>query len=336
MSKVRRLRLSGMRNRLSNNRHLLPFAAAEHDANDHPFPFPDDLHFELISRSFRFDVAEEIVRGFDFLVIDADDHIGGLGLDLFEDERPALVADQFRSPQPGPFGRPVRRQTDNAHAVVGLKDALDPDFRTNDPAMRDQLLYDAGDEIDGNRETNAGTLPIFTSDGGVDADQLAVGVNKRTSGVAGIHGGIDLDDGTGDAPPTPQPGTHSDAGLERPMGKPRHFFGDAAAPPPQPVKAPGAPSLSGPRKQPTGRSSPSPAKEAQKPTGRTKRAPVAALTPMELVEQLILKSRKGIDTATLVKKTGLSAPQIRSIVQRLRMQGRIATLARGIYGKAPI
>ncbi len=148
--------------------------------------------------------------------------------------------------------------------------------------------------------------------------------------------GIDLDDGTGDAPPTPQPGTHSDAGLERPMGKPRHFFGDAAAPPPQPVKAPGAPSLSGPRKQPTGRSSPSPAKEAQKPTGRTKRAPVAALTPMELVEQLILKSRKGIDTATLVKKTGLSAPQIRSIVQRLRMQGRIATLARGIYGKAPI
>ncbi|MDI9571363.1 MAG: hypothetical protein QM278_11745 [Pseudomonadota bacterium] len=78
--------------------------------------------------------------------------------------------------------------------------------------------------------------------------------------------------------------------------------------------------------------------------GRTKKAAMddkpatglksaaAALPPLELVAGFILRSRKGIDTATLVKKTGLAASQIRGIVQRLRMSGRIATLSRGIYG----
>ncbi len=69
---------------------------------------------------------------------------------------------------------------------------------------------------------------------------------------------------------------------------------------------------------------------------RAKKAPAAALPPLELVERLILKSRKGIDTATLVKKTGLTAPQVRSIVQRLRTLGRIATISRGIYGKVAV
>jgi len=68
------------------------------------------------------------------------------------------------------------------------------------------------------------------------------------------------------------------------------------------------------------------------PAAKKERPPATAIPLLELVEQFILKSRKGIDTATLVKKTGLTASQIRGIVQRLRMSGRIATLSRGIYG----
>jgi len=56
-------------------------------------------------------------------------------------------------------------------------------------------------------------------------------------------------------------------------------------------------------------------------------------SPMEIIEKIIIKSRKGIDTAGLASKTGLEAQQVRSLVQRLKMQGRIKTISRGIYGK---
>ena len=54
---------------------------------------------------------------------------------------------------------------------------------------------------------------------------------------------------------------------------------------------------------------------------------------MEIIEKIIIKSRKGIDTAGIIKKTGMEAQQVRNIVQRLKMQGRIRTISRGVYGK---
>jgi len=54
---------------------------------------------------------------------------------------------------------------------------------------------------------------------------------------------------------------------------------------------------------------------------------------VEIIEKVIIKSRKGIDTAGLVRRTGLDTPQVRSIVQRLKMQGRIRIISRGVYGK---
>lgn len=56
-------------------------------------------------------------------------------------------------------------------------------------------------------------------------------------------------------------------------------------------------------------------------------------TPLARIEKIIVGSRKGIDTAGLIRKTGLEAQQIRNIVQRLKQQGRIRTLSRGVYGK---
>ena len=56
-------------------------------------------------------------------------------------------------------------------------------------------------------------------------------------------------------------------------------------------------------------------------------------SPLEIIEKIIIRSRKGIDTAGLIRRTGLEAQQVRNIVQRLKMQGRIRTISRGVYGK---
>ncbi len=49
---------------------------------------------------------------------------------------------------------------------------------------------------------------------------------------------------------------------------------------------------------------------------------------------IIKRSRKGIDTATLEKKTGFEGRKIRDIIFRLRKQGKIKSERKGIYVKA--
>jgi uncharacterized Zn finger protein len=89
----------------------------------------------------------------------------------------------------------------------------------------------------------------------------------------------------------------------------------------------------------TGDSPPPAAKPAQTRTARPRapeRAAIQAKTeasPLEIIERIITRSRKGIDTAGIVKETGLEARQVRSLIQRLKMQGRIRTISRGVYGK---
>ncbi len=57
-------------------------------------------------------------------------------------------------------------------------------------------------------------------------------------------------------------------------------------------------------------------------------------TAIHQVLTTIRRSRKGIDTAGLHKKTGLPVMTIRNVVFRLKKEGKIATLGKGIYGKA--
>ncbi len=49
---------------------------------------------------------------------------------------------------------------------------------------------------------------------------------------------------------------------------------------------------------------------------------------------IVKRSRKGIDTATLEKKTGFEGRKIRDIIFRLRKQGKIKSERKGLYVKA--
>ena len=54
----------------------------------------------------------------------------------------------------------------------------------------------------------------------------------------------------------------------------------------------------------------------------------------ETVYAIIKRTKKGIDTATLKKKTGFKDDNIRMIVYRLKKQGKIMSGGRGVYKKA--
>ena len=49
---------------------------------------------------------------------------------------------------------------------------------------------------------------------------------------------------------------------------------------------------------------------------------------------IVKRSRKGVDTTALKKKTGFEGRKVRDIVFRLRKQGRIKSEGKGIYVKA--
>ncbi len=49
---------------------------------------------------------------------------------------------------------------------------------------------------------------------------------------------------------------------------------------------------------------------------------------------IIKRSRKGIDTATLEKKTGFEGRKIRDIIYKLKKQGKIKSERKGLYVKA--
>ena len=77
----------------------------------------------------------------------------------------------------------------------------------------------------------------------------------------------------------------------------------------------------------------SPAKTAKRITTRkvpAKKRP-ARLTATDRVIKIITRSKKGVDAATLMKKTGFDDKKIRNILQRTFNEGRIKRAARGIY-----
>ncbi len=59
----------------------------------------------------------------------------------------------------------------------------------------------------------------------------------------------------------------------------------------------------------------------------------AKLSASETVLATIKRSRKGVDKAALIKKTGFEDRKIRDITYRLRKQGKIKTEPKGIYVK---
>ena len=83
---------------------------------------------------------------------------------------------------------------------------------------------------------------------------------------------------------------------------------------------------------------PEKAQVAKKPKAKAvKKAPgkkPAKLSASGTVLAIIKRSRKGVDKAALIEKTGFEDRKIRDITYRLRKQGKIKTEPKGIYVKA--
>ena len=85
-------------------------------------------------------------------------------------------------------------------------------------------------------------------------------------------------------------------------------------------------------------------KKAEKPKAKsvkikTKAKPVTKKTPAkrgkktdtDKVLAIINRSKKGVDTAALVKKTGFDQKKVRNILNRTYKQGKITRVAKGNY-----
>ncbi len=57
-------------------------------------------------------------------------------------------------------------------------------------------------------------------------------------------------------------------------------------------------------------------------------------TVIDTVLAIIRRSKKGVNTATLMKKTGFSEKKIHNNVYKLKKQGKVKSVGKGVYLKA--
>ena len=80
------------------------------------------------------------------------------------------------------------------------------------------------------------------------------------------------------------------------------------------------------------------AQAAKKPKTKTARRAVAKrptrVSSSDTVLAIIKRSKKGVDTVALRKKTGFQGRKIGDIIYRLKKQGKIKTEGKGLYVKA--
>jgi len=80
------------------------------------------------------------------------------------------------------------------------------------------------------------------------------------------------------------------------------------------------------------------AKPVRKAATKAKKAPVKkavnSATAADTVLAIVNRSKKGVSTATLAEKTGFDKKKITNIVFKLRKQGKIKSVSRGVYTKA--
>ena len=75
------------------------------------------------------------------------------------------------------------------------------------------------------------------------------------------------------------------------------------------------------------------AKPKTKAKAVIKKAPVKAAkkTDTDMLLAVINRSKKGVDTATLMKKTGFNQKKVRNMLNRTYKQGKITRVQKGIY-----
>ena len=83
----------------------------------------------------------------------------------------------------------------------------------------------------------------------------------------------------------------------------------------------------------TGKSKAKPAQTKTKAKAVTKKAPpkVGEGTDTDKVLAIINRSKKGVDTATLMKKTGFDQKKVRNMLHRTYKQGKITRVDKGLY-----
>jgi len=74
-------------------------------------------------------------------------------------------------------------------------------------------------------------------------------------------------------------------------------------------------------------------KTAPKSKAVSKKTPTKGgkTTDTDKVLAIINRSKKGVDTATLMKKTGFDQKKVRNMLNRTYKQGKITRVAKGIY-----
>jgi len=73
------------------------------------------------------------------------------------------------------------------------------------------------------------------------------------------------------------------------------------------------------------------AKPVKNPAKTPAKKKAVKFTATDQVLKIINKSKKGVDTATLIKKTGFDQKKVRNILQRTFKQGKIKRADKGIY-----
>ena len=76
------------------------------------------------------------------------------------------------------------------------------------------------------------------------------------------------------------------------------------------------------------------AKKAAKKAPAKKTVAKKPATAADTVLGIINRSKKGVDTATLVKKTGYDKKKVANLVYKLKKQGKIKSVEKGVYLKA--
>ena len=160
-------------------------AVADDDVGGLLFAVAEEAEFDRGAYVAGRDVGNEIVAVLDVASVDGDDDVAGLDAGL---GRAAAGSDDADDNAAG-------EAVDTAYrgGLSGLE--LDADGAANHLMFRpDEHVVDRGDDVGGHGETDALGAHGLGVDGGVHADDFACHVDQRTAGVAGVDGGVGLDE----------------------------------------------------------------------------------------------------------------------------------------------
>ena len=77
----------------------------------------------------------------------------------------------------------------------------------------------------------------------------------------------------------------------------------------------------------------SPKKAAAKKAKKVAPKKVKPITAADTLFGIIKRSRKGVDTATLMEKTGYDQKKVANLIYKLKKQGQIKSVKKGVYLK---